>query len=369
VQTIGRNLVKLLDERIAWHREKRGGTAPLLNQSLSRITRAHFQQAVDKNVSLRARARVLAQLDQLEAGGAQLRRCAYGPTSPDGTGSIEVTFWYKSVPVSTAELMMVSRQHPVLGFGDTAITECPAILPEAERAWAESLRVGQSRVNESALPAEIPLDVLGSLEGVYQSTKTSWLTFVATGNDRFRRQAIVGKDQLLRTYGRSCESPPPGNGPDNIYCRLARQLADELQDIPSSPGVPAPAAPGAAPRGDATPSPIADGTVVSVLTVDPINLLDQDESRRYRARLQVPARTHAGTIPAGAEVLLKMVRKAASTPDTVNVALTVVSITIDGTPVPVTSRERVRPAPVPGTRYQGPAVLAAGTPLQFAIGR
>jgi hypothetical protein len=138
VQKIRENLISLMDQRIAWHAiPDHSREAGLMKQSIVAVNRQALESTVSKDVELPAQPQALRQIGDLEARGAQLSDCEYGPTNPDSTGSDTVTFWYKDVPISMADLLKLSRKHPLAKFGDAAVTTCPATLafltPEVRR--------------------------------------------------------------------------------------------------------------------------------------------------------------------------------------------------------------------------------------------
>ena len=163
---------------------------------------------------------------------------------------------------------------------------------------------------------------------------------------------------------------------------MSKILAAEFADIPDSEPAARPGgtAVRAAPRpegGSAASPPVSgkDGTfpsvVFSVQTLEPINLLGRDSARRYKARLTTPIASQGRVlVPVGAEVLLKVEYRESgdAAAKQYHAAITAVSIAVDGTPVAVSTRERLLPVPGPGGRYQGRSALPAGTPLQLVIG-
>ena len=52
-----------------------------------KITVQAYKEAVQKDVALPAQDAALRQIAGLEAGGARLLECEYGPLNPDSTGS------------------------------------------------------------------------------------------------------------------------------------------------------------------------------------------------------------------------------------------------------------------------------------------
>jgi len=242
VQKIRENLIKLLEQRIAWYAIKdHSKEIGLQKQSIGVVTEQVWQAAVSNDVSLAVQEQALRQIRDLEARGAQLYDCEYGPTNPDSTGSETVTFWYKDVPIPMADFLKVSRKHPLAKFGDRAVTTCPVTLADARQTFTTSRQVGLNRVDQSALPrAEIPLNrIMGTNYPVYQNVKKSWTAYQSTHDPCDQQQAISGKDQLLggpSGYETACEKMKlAGQPPNNVHCQIAQQLADEFRDIPDAP--------------------------------------------------------------------------------------------------------------------------------------
>ena len=242
VQRIRANMIKLLEERMAWHAVKdHSKEIGLMKQSIAAVNKQAFETAVSKDMELPAQSQAMRQLGDIEARGAQVSDCEYGPTNPDSTGSETITFWYKVVPIPMANILKLSRKHPLARYGDTAVTECPPTLWAARHKLGESQGLGQSRIEQSALPAaHIPLTVMGKQNyAVYQNVKKSWMSYQATHDPRDQLQAITGKSQLLSGpfgYEKACEKMKAANQPPtNVHCQIAQQLADEFRDIPMRP--------------------------------------------------------------------------------------------------------------------------------------
>src|SRR5262249_13738367 len=111
VDTIRKNLVRLLDERIEWYSNDQSARIPLMQQSTAKITEQDYKSTVEKDVALPAQQQVLRQIATLESRGAQLVRCQYGPTNPDSTGSQTLTLWYGNAPLTMNDFQKVSRKH------------------------------------------------------------------------------------------------------------------------------------------------------------------------------------------------------------------------------------------------------------------
>ncbi|TLY16521.1 MAG: hypothetical protein E6K67_09450 [Nitrospirae bacterium] len=402
VERIRQNIIKLVEQRIAWHAVKdHSKEIGLQKHSIAPVTQQAWQAAVSNDVSLAVQEQALRQIRDLESRGAQLYDCEYGPTNPDSTGSETVTFWYKDVPIPMADFLKVSRKHPLGKFGDQAVTACPVTLADARQTFTKSRQVGLNRVDQSALPpAEVPLDrVMGTLYPVYLNTKKSWSSYQVTHDPRDQQQAITGKKQLLSVYEQACDRmKAAGQPPDNVDCQIAQQLGDEFRDIPHSPGTPnvatvtppttasrgrarVPIAPNATqPRvsDDATGASIPSvaisvipvGTQLAVVTIDAIDLLNQDESRTYRAELERPALFRGQTVlPKGTEVLLKMSReKRPGMPDTLAfMALSVDSTTVDGKRTALTTSTVVKSVSVREPKPRARTEVPPHTPLVFFV--
>jgi len=239
VQKIRENLIRLMDQRIAWHAiPDHSRETGLMKQSIVAVNRQALEAAVVKEMELQTQPQALLQIDDVEARGGQLSDCEYGPSNPDSTGSETVTFWYRDVPIPMADLLRVSQKHPLARFGDAAVTTCPATLADARQKFGESRRLGRSHVDSSALPAaHIPLTVLGKERyAVYQDVKKSWMSYQTTHDPRDQQKAIDGKYQLLSGSEQACERMKAARQPpNNVHCQIAQQLADEFRDIPESP--------------------------------------------------------------------------------------------------------------------------------------
>jgi len=243
VQTVRENLIKLLEQRVAWYSVRdHSKEIGLQKPTIVGVTQQAWQGAVSNDVSLAVQEQVLQQIRDLEARGAELYDCEYGPTYPDSTGSETITFWYKDVPIPMADLLKVSRKHPLAKFGDEAITACPGTLADARVTFTRVRQIGLNRVDQTTLPqAEIPLNrIMGNLYPVYLNVKKSWTAYQSTHDPRDQQQAITGKDQLLggpAGYQTACEKMKLAGQPaNNIHCQIAQQLADEFRDIPDAPG-------------------------------------------------------------------------------------------------------------------------------------
>jgi hypothetical protein len=362
VERVRQNIIKLLEQRIAWYAIKDySKETSLMKQSIVAVNRQVLEAAVVKEMELQTQPQALRQIGDVEARGGQFSDCEYGPTNPDSTGSETVTFW-KDVPIPMADLLKLSHKHPLAQFGDAAITTCPTTLADAHQKFSESRRLGQSHVDPSALPtAHIPLTVMGKDRyAYYEEIKKSWMSYQATHDPRDEQKAIAGKNGLLSGefgFEKACERMKAARQPpDNVHCQIAQQLAEEFRDIPDSPGT-ANAQQGRPPGsgvGGQVP-PIAGsfvipaGTQLAVATIDAIDLLSQDESRRYRAQLERAALSRGKIVLAqGSEVLLKIFRQnRPGLPDNMAlVALTVDSTTLDGKHIQLTSRPVMKFVPV-----------------------
>jgi hypothetical protein len=402
VERIRQNILKLLEQRIAWYAVKdHSKETGLMKQSIVAVNRQALEPAVLKEMELQTQPQALRQISDLEARGAQFSDCEYGPMNPDSTGSETVTFWYKDVPIPMADLLQVSYKHPLANYGDMAITTCPTTLADAHQKFGESRRLGQSHVDPSALPAaHIPLTAMGpGPYATYQAVKKNWMSYQTTHDPRDQQKAIEGKYQLLSAYEQACERMKAAHQPpNNVHCQFFQQLSDEFRDIPNRPGtadaataappvtasrgrarVPmAPNATGPGMSGDATgtsvpsagKSVIPAGTQLAVVTIDAIDLLNQDESRTYRAELARPALFHGQTVlPKGTEVLLKVSReKRPEMPDTLAfMALTVDSTTVDGKRTALTTSTVVKTVSVREPKPRAGTEVPPHTPLVFFV--
>ena len=106
------------------------------------------------------------------------------------------------------------------------------------------------------------------------------------------------------------------------------------------------------------------------MTVDAIDLLNQDESRTYRAELARPALFRGQTVlPKGTEVLLKMSReKRPGMPDTLAfMALSVDSTTVDGKRTALTTSTVVKSVSVREPKPRARTEVPPHTPLVFFV--
>jgi hypothetical protein len=160
---------------------------------------------------------------------------------------------------------------------------------------------------------------------------------------------------------------------------VARELAAELAAIPDSLEAAAAAGMVAAPspRSTAPPpptvraeyGPLPVGAIVNVQTLEPIDVLETNPDRRYRARLTTPVGYRGQLLaPVGAEVLLRVEPVERTGAADASVGIAAVSISLDGQPADIQTSRVTRPVPAPGSRYRGPSVIRAGTPFQFRIG-
>jgi hypothetical protein len=352
----------------------------LMKQSIVPVNRQALEGTVVKEMELQTQPQALRQISDLETRGAQLSDCEYGPTNPDSTGSETVTFWYKDVPIPMADLLKLSHKHPLARFGDAEVTTCPTTLADARQKLGESRRLGQSHVDPSALPAaHIPLTAMGpGPYSRYQAVKQSWMSYQTTHDPRDQQKAIEGKYQLLSGYETACERMKAARQPpDNVHCQFFQQLTDEFRDIPNSAvtaNAPTARVPG--PATGAKVPPVADssvipaGTQLAVMTIEPIDLLSQDESRTYRAELARPALFHGQTVLAkGTEVLLKVSReKRPGMPDTLAfMALSVDSTTVDGKRTALTTSTVTKAVSVRETGPRGGTEIPPHTPLVFFV--
>src|SRR5262249_2378179 len=224
VQKIRENIVRLLDERIEWHSKDQSANIRVMKQTVVKINQQNYRSAVQSDVAIPAQDAVLRQIADLESRGAQLLQCEYGPTNPDSTGSQTLTFWYGNVPLTMADLQKLSRKHPLGDLGGVASTTCPPTLAQGKIAFRNSRQVGIDKLDQTALaPALIPMErVLEGNYPLYQQTRKSWASYQTTHDPRDQQQASVGKSQLLKMYGQSCQMSKNagGNASNNILCQI-----------------------------------------------------------------------------------------------------------------------------------------------------
>ena len=280
-------------------------------------------------------------------------------------------------------------------------------------------------------PAPVPLQLMmGQYYLNYQYVKKSWVDYQNSHNAKDQQAAIDQKAMLLRTYNRSCniEKSAPGGG-NGEFCQLVRQLTDEFQEIPDGPlssavpntqgpqipslqtsqstptpnltrpqpnpriaqtQTPAPRTPPAAvpavpertnPAAGGTPNPANQrtaapdtlsgypvGTRLMVAITDPVDLSAM-AGRTFRAQLARPAQYGTQILaPQGSEVELQV-----SAPETsangnmVTVTVSVVSVTVDGKRIPVTTQPIMRPISMAGGRNPGISQIPARNILPFIV--
>jgi hypothetical protein len=335
---IRENLVKLLDERIEWHSQDRSGNAGVHAQRTVRVTAQVYQKAVEQSVPLPARDAALRQLAVLEARGAQLVECEYGPMNPDSTGFQTLTFWYGSALLTMNDLQKISRRHPLGDLGDDAVSACPSSLGEAARALRASRERGTARLDQSALAANtLPLEqAMGDLRDLYRETREAWLASRAAPDPRVEQQAVIGKGKLVKMSGDSCAFqrktgvPPPGLD----WCAVDSQLRYDLGPIPDAPRE------GVVLITDTLPV----GIVLTLSTLEPIDLLSQDETRRYKAELSEPSMWRGAIVlPKGTPVTLTLVRAAQAPPNQVIARMNVDTVMFNGAPKSVSTPTEIYP--------------------------
>ena len=303
------------------------------------------------------------------------------------------------------EFLKVSRQNPMAAFGDIPLSSCPANLMDAHQQNAESRRLALSKVDPSALPpAPMPLQLLmGQYYQNYQYTKKLWADYQSSHNAKDQETAIYEKGLLLRTYNRSCniQKSAPG-GDKGEFCQLVRQLTEEFQEIPDGPpssaapntqgpqipsrqptsaGIatanprqpqPNPSivqAPGPAPRtspADAS-SIFPAGTQLMVTLTDSVDFSAAGQTfhgqlvRAVGYGTQVP-------VPQGSEVELQVsVPETSANGNIVTVSLGVVSVTVDGKRIPVSTQPMMRRFSTAGARNPETNQIAAKNMLTFIV--
>lgn len=383
--TIRRNLVRLLDDRIEWYSKDQSARIPLSQQSAVRITQQQYREAVERDVALPAQPQALSQLAALEARGAQFIQCEYGPTRPDSTGRETLALWYGSAPLTMNDFQKVSPKHPLGNFGDEGITACPPTLLEGRTVVARSVQKGRDGLDQAAL-ANIPLSMDRLLQGNYplfEATRAHWLAFQKSGQPGERQQAAWGKAQLLQDVAGNCQitrrTDPPTDG--GTSCAIEAAIRYEFQAIPDvvltggrsrvylsvdgtivNPAEPIVAA------SSATDSPgLQVGMTLTVITLEPIDLYSQDEGRRYKAQLAEPAVWRGqAVLDKGTEVLLRIERSTQpQMPNVMTVNVFAASTVFYGQPTPLTTN--ANPATIPAQKRGKLGELAAQTRLNFAI--
>ncbi|HEX5046732.1 MAG TPA: hypothetical protein VFX89_06385 [Gammaproteobacteria bacterium] len=304
VKKIRENFARLMDQRIEWHSKDQSPNIGVSEARGVKITLAAYRSAVSKDVALPAQEAVLRQIAGLESSGAALLECEYGPLNPDSTGFETATFWYQNTPLTMNDLQKASRQHPLGGIGDDAVTDCPRSLADARRAVSSSRQHGIAKLDLTALaPDGIDLDqYLGAELDVYRRARSSWVAYQTSRDPRDENQAMIGKAEVLTAFRKGCDSlkqyptvkyPPPTN------CDVLRQLEYELAAIPDPPSS------GLVLMTDALPN----GLTIYVSTLEPIDLHSQDETRTYKAELSQPSVWQGLTVlPQGTPVTLRLVR-------------------------------------------------------------
>lgn len=360
VTTIRRNLIALIERNIAWHARDRSAVTGVNEQRAARITAQTYRSVVEKDVALPAVAATMQQLAALEARGAQLLECEYGPLNPDSTGFQTFTFWYGNAPLTMNDFHKVSRRHPLGNLGDDAVAACPETLADAGRAASLSRQHGLAKLDQSALaPDALQLErFMNDAFAIYQRTRSSWLAFQASRDPQAENRAVNGKHELLKIYRDACDyvRKRPVPLPGNPACEIEEQLKFEFQAIPDPP----------ASGPVLLTSTLPVGIQLDVVLLEPIDMLSQDEERRYRAELGKPALWVGGltVVPKGAAVLLKLVREAEAMPNQVNVKITAESLVFNGQPTAIqTSFKRIATAADP--RRGQP--LPIGTALTFTF--
>jgi hypothetical protein len=275
-------------------------------------------------------------------------------------------------------------------FGDIPLNSCPSNLMEANKQSAEARRLAQSKVDPSALaPAPVPLQLLmGQYYQNYQYTKKLWADYQSSHNAKDQETAIYEKALLLRTYNRSCniQKSAPG-GANGEFCQLVRQLTDEFQEIPDaapssvSAGIatanarqPQPnprtaQTPGPAPRTSPTDasSIFPAGTQLMVTLTDTVNFSAAGQTFRGELMRAVQYGTQV-LAPQGSEVELQVsVPDSSTSGNIVTVSLGVVSVTVDGKRIPVSTQPMIRRFSTAGVRNPGANQIAAKNMLTFIV--
>jgi hypothetical protein len=115
---------------------------------------------------------------------------------------------------------------------------------------------------------------------------------------------------------------------------------------------------------------VPPGTPLMIRFLEPVDLLNPNEAT-YRGSIERAIASGGATVvAAGSAAVIKAVRKTqpGSRANVVYLALTVESILQNESTIPITTREVLKPSPVPGTQYRGAPVMPAQTVLFFTVG-
>jgi hypothetical protein len=304
--------------------------------------------------------------------------------------------------------------NPSLYLGDVAVTECPKFEQEArtlstrkapgaiDGRWVLQRQGGPQRdpVLEKLFGSpnqQQTLDIVFSLSGTITGNGPGWggtgrlngrngyldITFFDS-RARGRTDFILDENNVLRGTVR-------GAGIES-YNFIAEQPRQDLPaPVPSSSALPpaiaagnvsAGAAPTAPPASRQAPPPqvpplvtptatVPVGTQLMIRILEPVNLLNPNPAT-YEAVVERQVVAQGSVIvAAGAAATVRAVRRTQpnSLTNVVFIALTVESIVQDGSSVGITTGEVLKPAPVPGTRYNGAPTLPAQTRQVFTVTR
>jgi hypothetical protein len=366
-QTLGKNLQKLIEERLAWGKQDHSAQAQLAKQTIRPVSQELLSSIYDIS-NKQARQQVVEQIKDLGSKGYQLCDCVYGPTSADGKGFTTYTFWYKQVPIPMGELMKVARDHPLGKLGDLSVTACPSTERAAHDKQQNSFNVANSKVDYSKLPPHhIDLDrAMGAQTyAMFQSAQKHWESYKVGKQEWERREAILNKKTLLATYSKSCEKHRQETGTDNTSCGIHDQMKDELDEIPDDDSI-QPANIIQQPAKSASGIPF--GARFALVTIDSINLAGVDSGRRFHAQLEQPVAAGGVVIlPKGTDIMLKAIRRQlpnVPNPRMVQIAISIDYASMDGKQIPITTNEFYKSlmidAPIM-TRGRAVAPLAAST--------
>jgi hypothetical protein len=368
----------------------------------------------------------LLRQEYVQEGGVRLIRCTYnrGANAPPAyVASIPPTvhFWPEKVgatrgdiqrtvsadPRSPARMLL----NPSLWLGDVAVSECPGFEEEAralsttrapgaiDGRWIVQRQGGPQRdpVLEKLFgdPNKQPetLDIVfNGFTAVITGNGPGWggtgrlngrngyldITFFDT-RTKGRTDFVLDENNVLRGTVR-------GAGVES-YNFIAVRQGQEFPSLASSSPVPATITSGNVSGGAVTTTPAARpapvtpapafvtptamvpvGTMLMIRILEPVNLLNPNPAS-YRAVVERQVVAQGSVIvAAGAAATVRVVRTGPNPRTGVfSVALTVESIVQDGATVGVTTAEVLRPAPVPGTRYNGAPVLPAQTRQFFTV--
>jgi hypothetical protein len=225
----------------------------------------------------------------------------------------------------------------------------------AADAASGSVRVTEAERDGSDAPDRAQLEAAGQKmlddvrkqrEDLAKAKESVTPEMIQAARDRRAQQKADPPPAAATASGPAASAPPKapsGQAPANAHASAAAPP-------------PTPPAKSTAP---AAPVTVPMNTTLVVTTAEPIDFFNGDVSRPYKARLEVPiALSNGATLPAGAEVLLKLDR--VKGPSFINVTLTAQSINVGGRPVPVTTMPFAETLP---ETQRAPGAVPAGLRL------